>query len=145
MHELLEFTGFAGENLKMPAFSRRALVFCWVGVAAATEGEARQLAGRWTARQPAARQRGRNAALLEFTLGKDGSFRLDEVSRVGAPLSYSGAYRLTGSNEFLVSITEAPEAGGRYRAGEEVNLGGLLWVSDTRVRIGEFELVKRLD
>jgi hypothetical protein len=135
MHELLEFTGFARENREMPPFA----------MATAGEPESRQLAGRWTARQPAARQRGRNAAMLEFTLGKDGSFRLDEVSRVGAPLSYSGTYRVTGSNEFLVSVTEAPESGGRFRSGEEANLGGLLWVSDTRVRIGEFELVKRLD
>jgi hypothetical protein len=129
----------------MQAIGRRTFLLCWAGFAAAAEGESRQLAGRWTARQPNARQRGRNAALLEFTLGKDGSFRLDEVSRVGAPLSYSGSYRLSAANEFLVSITEAPEADGRFRAGEEVNLGGLLWVSETRVRIGEFELVKRLD
>lgn len=129
----------------MHRLGRRAVLFSWAGFVSGQKAESRQLAGRWTARQPAARQRGRNAALLEFTLGKDGAFRLDEVSRVGAPQSYSGTYRLSASDEFLLSVTEAPESGGRFRAGEEVNLGGMLWVSETRVRIGEFELVKRLD
>lgn len=129
----------------MEVLGRRAVVLSCAGFVLAQDRDSRDLAGRWTARQPAARQRGRNAALLEFTLGKDGAFRLDEVSRVGAPLSYSGIYRLSASGEFLLTVTEAPESGGRFRAGEEVNLGGVLWVSDTRVRIGEFELVKRLD
>lgn len=129
----------------MEVFGRRAVVLSCAGFVLAQDRDSRDLAGRWTARQPAARQRGRNAALLEFTLGKDGAFRLDEVSRVGAPLSYSGNYRISASGEFLLIVTEAPESGGRFRAGEEVNLGGVLWVSDTRVRIGEFELVKRLD
>lgn len=129
----------------MRTLNRGAFIFCWAGFVLALGGESRQLAGRWTARQPAARKRGRNAALLEFTLGKDGSFRLDEVSRVGAPLHYTGTFRLSDSGEFILSVSEAPESEGRFRAGEEVNLGGVLWVSDTRVRIGEFELVKRLD
>ncbi len=145
MHELLEFTGFAGENREMHPLSRRAVVLSSASYLFAQRQEVRQLAGRWTARQPAARQRGRNAALLEFTIGKDGTFRLDEVSRVGATLSYSGTYRLSASDEFLLAVTEAPDSGGRFRAGEEVNLGGVLWISETRVRIGEFELVKRLD
>ena len=129
----------------MRSLGRRSLLLSCGGFLFAQTRESRDLAGRWTARQPAARQRGRNAALLEFTLGKDGAFRLDEVSRVGAPLSYTGAYRLSASSEFLLTVTEAPESGGRFRPGEEVNLGGVLWVSDARVRIGEFELVKRLE
>jgi hypothetical protein len=145
MHEHLEFTGFTGENREMRSVGRRAILCCGAGFVLAQAGESRPLAGRWTARQPAARQRGRNAAVLEFTLGKDGAFRLDEVSRVGTPLSYVGTYRISPDQEFLLALTEAPEADGRFRAGEEINLGGILWVSDTRVRIGEFELVKRLD
>ena len=104
-----------------------------------------RLEGRWTARQPAARQKGRNAALLGFGFTKEGTFRLEEVSRVGVPLVYAGSYEVTGVGELLLRVSEAPEEGGRYRAEEVVNLGGILFLSDSRVRVGEFELVKRLD
>ncbi len=104
-----------------------------------------RLEGRWTARQPGARQKGRNAALLGFGFTKEGTFRLEEVSRVGVPLVYAGSYEVTGVGELLLRVSEAPEEGGRYRAEEEVNLGGILFLSDSRVRVGELELVKRLD
>jgi hypothetical protein len=129
----------------MPPVCRRTLVLLLAAPVLAPGEEERQLAGRWTARQPAARQRGRNAARLEFTLGKDGAFRMDEVSRLGEPQTCTGSYRVSSAGEFIVAVAEAPDTGGRFRAGEEANLGGVLWLSATRVRIGDFELVKRLD
>lgn len=104
-----------------------------------------RLEGRWTARPPAARQKGRNGALLGFGFTREGTFRLEEVSRVGMALVYAGSYEVTVGGELLLRVSEAPEEGGRYRADEVVNLGGILFLSDTRVRVGEFELVKRLD
>jgi hypothetical protein len=129
----------------MDPFGRRTMLLLVAARVCAQEREERQLAGRWTARQPAGGQRGRNAARLEFTLGRDGAFRLDEVSRLGEPQTVTGTYRVSAADEFVVAVATAPEHGGRFRAGEETNLGGLLWLSATRLRIGEFELVKRLD
>lgn len=145
MHKPLEFSRLVRENRRMDPLDRRTVLLLLAVPLCAQEREERQLAGRWTARQPTGRQRGRNAARLEFILGKDGTFRLDEVSRVGEPQTVTGSYRITAADEFVVAATTAPEIGGRFRAGEETNLGGLLWLSATRVRIGEFELVKRLD
>lgn len=107
-------------------------------------GEER-LVGRWTARQPASRQKGRNAALLEFGFTRAGEFVLSEVSRVGASLEYRGTFTVSAAGELVLQVAAAPEEGGRYRAGEEVNLGAMLFVSESRVRVGDFELVKRLD
>ncbi|MFN7646843.1 MAG: hypothetical protein ACK58M_02715 [Acidobacteriota bacterium] len=129
----------------MDPLGRRAFLLLLAMPVCAQEREERQLAGRWTARQPTGRQRGRNAARLEFILGKDGTFRLDEVRRVGEPQTVTGSYRITAADEFVVAVATAPKVGGRFRAGEETNLGGLLWLSATRLRIGEFELLKRLD
>jgi len=58
---------------------------------------------------------------------------------------YAGSYEVTEGGELVLRVSEAPEEGGRYRAEEVVNLGGILFLSDSRVRVGEFELVKRLD
>ena len=123
----------------------RRIVLGWPLVLWGEKRAAERLEGRWTARQPAARQKGRNAALLGFGFTKEGTFRIEEVSRVGVPVVYAGSYEVTGAGELVLRVSEAPEEGGRYRAEEVVNLGGILFLSESRVRVGEFELVKRLD
>ena len=123
----------------------RRILLGWPLVLRGEKGAGERLVGRWTARQPAARQKGRNAALLGFEFTKEGTLRIEEVSRVGVPIVYGGSYEVNGGGELVLRVSEAPEDGGRYRVGEEVNLGGLLFLSDSRVRVGEFELVKRLD
>lgn len=123
----------------------RRILFSWPMVLWGERTASERLEGRWTARQPAARQKGRNAALLGFGFTKEGTFRIEEVSRVGAAVVYAGSYEVIGAGELVLRVVEAPEGGGRYRAEELVNLGGILFLTDNRVRVGEFELVKRLD
>ena len=123
----------------------RRIVLGWPLVLWGEKRAVERLEGRWTARQPAARQKRRNVDLLGFGFTKEGTFRIEEVSRVGVPIVYAGSYEVTEGGELVLRVSEAPEEGGRYRAEEVVNLGGILFLSDSRVRVGEFELVKRLD
>ena len=77
----------------------RRILLGWPMVLWGERTASERLEGRWTARQPAARQKGRNAALLGFGFTKEGTFRIEEVSRVGA-LSGGGVGKPGGDPVF---------------------------------------------